>query len=575
MILKFSVFIAVFLLSIFSRAQDSDSPFIQKKLGTSQSLNSITRILQDKYGFIWLATKSGLIKYDGYDHKLLVNNHLDSTSISGNFIRDIIEDKNGLIWVATDNNGISVYSHNSGNFRQINTGHLKRTANVWTIIQDKKFPGDIFWIGTTSGLIKFDYKNNRTEKILLSDPSAFIVDLLEDSKGNLWIGTDRGLFIHNKKEEVKHFSHNSSGRSIGNDFIWKIYEDRNSDIWVGTRLGGLNYFTAKDSSFIRYTLENHSVPDNRILDICESKSYPGKLVLALWDKGLNLFDPQKKRSTNLIPEQNFKKLDGLTLFNDNLGILWFGTEDEGAFYQNIYNNNFKLISTGTQSKPFSVTSIIKIRDDIFVGSTGGLFKVKNEKLIPTATSEIFPDEIINKNIQNIIRDKKGDLIIATFFNGLYVLTEGANKKYRIVKRFLETKTINASFIDSKSNLWVCVFSEGIIKYASDFSIINHYYHTDSLFKRASFTKIFEKSDEDILFGTTRFGYFEYSASKDTFTQFIRKNNDSKSLNNNGITSFIELDDASLLIGTNGGGINFRKRNEERFTYLKSGSVTAF
>lgn len=567
--MKLFFYCIILSVTTVSWGQNSGSPFIQIKFGSSQTLNSITQIVQDKYGFIWLATKSGLIKYDGYDHKLFVNDHLDSKSISGNFIRDIIEDKNGLIWVATDNNGISIYSHDSGNFTQISTGNLTSTANVWTIIEDNKYPGEIFWIGTTKGLIKFDYKNNRTEKILLSDPSASIVDLLEDSQGNLWIGTNHGLFIHNKIKEIKHFTSNGTTGSLGNNFIWKIYEDINSDIWMGTRLGGLNFFAKNDSSFITYTFENNSVPDNRILDITESKSYPGKLVLALWDSGLYLFDPRGKHSTNLISEAKFNNLDGLTLFKDKLGILWFGTEDEGVFFQNIYNDNFRLISGDFKSKQFSITSIVKTDDDILAGSTIGLFNITEDKLVFPKTSDIFPDEILMKNIQNIIQDKKGNLIIATFFNGLYVLSQDVQKKYRIIKRLLNTKTINASFIDSKNNLWVSAHSYGIYKYSDNFSLKKHYVQADSVFLRAIFTKTYEKSDGNILFGTTRFGYFEYSPLTDTFTQHKSKNNDNKTLNNNSVSSFLELNNGDLLIGTNGGGINFKKKSDEQFTYIKS------
>ena len=67
------------------------------KDGLSQS--SILAILQDKRGFMWFATASGLNKYDGYTFKVYLNNPQDSLSISDNGISALYEDRDGYIWV--------------------------------------------------------------------------------------------------------------------------------------------------------------------------------------------------------------------------------------------------------------------------------------------------------------------------------------------------------------------------------------------------------------------------------------------------------------------------------------------
>jgi len=61
--------------------------------------NSITCILQDHLGFLWLGTQNGLVKYDGYTMTVYRTDPDDTSSISGNGINAICEDHNGNIWI--------------------------------------------------------------------------------------------------------------------------------------------------------------------------------------------------------------------------------------------------------------------------------------------------------------------------------------------------------------------------------------------------------------------------------------------------------------------------------------------
>ncbi|MEO0877587.1 MAG: two-component regulator propeller domain-containing protein, partial [Bacteroidota bacterium] len=69
---------------------------------------NVQDIVQDKYGFLWIATSDGLGKYDG--HQLIDYRHLpyDTNSLSSNYITDLSLDRAGNILVST-RNGITVY----------------------------------------------------------------------------------------------------------------------------------------------------------------------------------------------------------------------------------------------------------------------------------------------------------------------------------------------------------------------------------------------------------------------------------------------------------------------------------
>ncbi len=97
-------------LQISSYAQDSDPTetwlrslqyeIISTEKGLSQ--NIATCFLQDRSGFLWIGTREGLNRYDGYKTTVFKSNENDSNSIIFNLINCLLEDHRGLIWIGTE-----------------------------------------------------------------------------------------------------------------------------------------------------------------------------------------------------------------------------------------------------------------------------------------------------------------------------------------------------------------------------------------------------------------------------------------------------------------------------------------
>ena len=105
----------------FVLSKENDDYIIKQfkvKDGLSQS--SILAILQDRRGFMWFATGSGLNKYDGYTFKVYLNNPQDSLSISDNGISALYEDRDGYIWVGTTGGFVNRFDRQTETFRRIN-----------------------------------------------------------------------------------------------------------------------------------------------------------------------------------------------------------------------------------------------------------------------------------------------------------------------------------------------------------------------------------------------------------------------------------------------------------------------
>src|SRR5215212_9633396 len=72
---------------------------------TSKGLSDgVVRALgEDKYGYIWIATLSGLNRYNGYEVKKFQNIPRDSTSLPPGSVRSILGDSNGNLWIGNSN----------------------------------------------------------------------------------------------------------------------------------------------------------------------------------------------------------------------------------------------------------------------------------------------------------------------------------------------------------------------------------------------------------------------------------------------------------------------------------------
>ncbi|MEQ1746213.1 MAG: ATP-binding protein [Saprospiraceae bacterium] len=96
-------------------AQSTAFEKISIEQGLSQGM--IFDILQTRDGFLWVATKDGLNRYDGYNFKVFSNNAFDPFSIAENTATALFEDSRGRLWVGLETKGLDLYDSKTSRFR--------------------------------------------------------------------------------------------------------------------------------------------------------------------------------------------------------------------------------------------------------------------------------------------------------------------------------------------------------------------------------------------------------------------------------------------------------------------------
>jgi ligand-binding sensor domain-containing protein len=182
----------------------------------------------DREGTLWVGTGRGLARFrDGTFTGLTEGNGLPSDAVIA-----VREDREGNLWIGTDGGGLA----------RLKDGRLTTRTVRDGLSSDNVYPvtgaGDGgLWLGTYRGEIdRFDGRRFRPLPLPRDDKSASrIRALLEDSRGRLWIGRDRGLLRYASGA----FTSFTAANGLPNENVRAIAEDRRGRLWIGTDGGGL------------------------------------------------------------------------------------------------------------------------------------------------------------------------------------------------------------------------------------------------------------------------------------------------------------------------------------------------
>lgn len=175
-----------------------------ESISTAQGLSQgmVFDLLQDKEGFIWVATKNGLNRYDGYSFKVFTNDPYNAHSLSSNTVVKLFEDSKGRIWAGTENAGLNIYDKQSGKFYRIvysNSNPASLSGNGIRSIMEMP-DGRILVATDVAGLniveagATFFEKDAPPVITRLSLPNETQVNGMgKDSNGIIWVGDMDGL----------------------------------------------------------------------------------------------------------------------------------------------------------------------------------------------------------------------------------------------------------------------------------------------------------------------------------------------------------------------------------------------
>ena len=162
----------------------------------------VQRIVRDSHGFLWFCTGDGLSRFNGYEFTTYGVEH----GLPHPWITDLIETRQGIYWVATNGGGVCRF--NPSPFRNAEFGlrnEQPQIRNLFTVypVGDESMSnrvevlyedhGGQIWAGTDLGLFRLDETNGQATFRRIALSGHMVVALAEDNEGSLWISTTEGL----------------------------------------------------------------------------------------------------------------------------------------------------------------------------------------------------------------------------------------------------------------------------------------------------------------------------------------------------------------------------------------------
>jgi signal transduction histidine kinase/ligand-binding sensor domain-containing protein/DNA-binding response OmpR family regulator len=447
------------------------------KEGLSQS--TVYSIYQDSRGFIWLGTRDGLNRYDGYSFRIFRHEPDDAHSLGGNIINGISEDPDGTIWVATDQ-GISAYYPDTDSFdNYFLPEEFREEVEIRTLFADSE--GRI-WSTCRWGV--FVWEKGLSTLVPAAERFPFLREATTHSATSLyrhdsttfWIGTYRhGLYqadLH--RQQTVHYP---AGR-FGNGKIDAITADQAGNLWVGVSDKGV-YCLSPAGEIIRHLTDKG--PDSLRLthtNIRDVTVDPAGNVWVGTFGGLSIIDPATWQVRRVYAQPG--NGSGLShnsvraLYRDRKGSIWIGTYFGGVNIFDTDNLRFShYFHVPGQPGSLSYNVVGAFTEDaagnLIIGTEGGgldVYHPATNAHTHLRFSPTDPQTISGNTVKSLYRDRKDRIWAGVFRGGLNRIDPDKGRAERFPRpedaRYpqLSTVIVNCIVEDNRGFLWLGTDTEG-------------------------------------------------------------------------------------------------------------------
>lgn len=491
-----------FLLFALTGAVQAQFNYSFEQLSVDEGLKNsrVVSVVQDREGFMWLATHNGLDKFNGADIR-----HYSLSSPDGLFTNDdiinclVLSDKYDIL-CGTKNGNLYAYNRQADEYYKVLPfEHSDALFNIYAILSEDE---DNIWIGTTGGLYHFDTKSSEISAV--EQISQSVNDIIACDANHLWVGTVNGLYLLDKqtKEMVGLTSDAQLTQTLSVVDIMSLYQEQDT-LFIGSRNSEV-YKIKKDRNHLQFLAhqsfgnseknypvtdiictpdqqhlaialdgiglyitnkhlvieESYFSDDNNINSLSSNGIYelfysPDEILwVATYGGGINIADPNKKQFhvTKHIPHvHNSLRNNVVNAIIEYRDQLWFGTKTGISIYT-AGDNKWKHIPALKKSlqKPFLVMSLCQGPDEaIWVATYGrGLIKINPENGQKfTIDKTTAPYQTQTNHLYQVMCDSRGRIWAGGIWGGVSVIDEQAKT----------TQTVNISNVRS-----LCEYKDKIL-----------------------------------------------------------------------------------------------------------------
>ena len=369
-----------------------------------------TQVYQDRDGFIWVTTRNGMNKYDGYQFQILKKERKQDMGMASNYVNCMLQDRHGLFYVGMYG---AFQTYDGERFRDVTTYDLSGnvTPCYITCLLERR-NGEIL-VGTSGhGLLRMKDDKSAYEIGGNLRTLQTVHRMLEDSRGRLWLTTDNeGVWCQDGSSgSISRYFQSEEERGMGRD----LCEDGEGNIYLSTANNGVYRFDGRQFRHIESTGSRH------VSTLYVNRA--GHIMLGCDGEGVAVLDPKSGRLTDnpyYSRDVDLTTAKVYSITEDQSGNVWLGLLQKGIYMQPAGETGFQYIG----------------------------YKLGTRNVIGTAC------------VTSILKSTKGNIWVGTDKDGLYCLT-AEGQLVRHLRDGVPT-TILGLCEDSKGLVWVGTYREGL------------------------------------------------------------------------------------------------------------------
>ncbi len=538
--------------------------------GLSQS--AVTAIQQDETYALWVGTQDGLNRFDG--HSFETFSTINEENISNDYIKAIIKSSDKKIWCGTQD-GIFNYDPFLERFTKINH-YLSSALQVESLLEDSS--GEI-WIGSyNNGILSVKKNDTKVTPFLSVQDIKNVTSLFQINKNEIGAISSGEYFVINKQTKKIRRE-----KILLEKEITCVINISQTKQLIGTNKGAFLYDLSTKSiiQVAEKFLQNEGINS---LDVDNTYYFIGTnsngLFVVNRENGEVTNAKKDRLNRNSLPDNSMN-----VIFRDKSNVVWVGS-NSGLSNFNVYQNEFNLITT-SEFASFglpnpNVWCFEENKDGriIFVGTDNyvSFFNHTQDKFTHCRL------EIIKNGKKMLVNDASitdieyvsEDLVLVSSTNGLFKLYYNGGKPY-----FEKVSIVGArndvdanriyKIVHWKNGDYFLGTKDGVIKYNLNNKKFKFYYN-DPLDKNNTISAgicryIYEDSKGLLYFFTSEGGMSIYNEEKDLI-QPSKYNSLILSEAKEFVTSVVQIGD-NLWLGTMGGGVlrlNMETHKIEKFNH---------
>ena len=463
----------------------------------------------DKKGNVWVTTKSGLLMVDSANfHKL------PTVLLANKNANTVFIDSDQALWVGT--NGYGLFKYSLKELSPLLIANISTNDGlVDPIVNDIKQMSDgSIWVATANGAsILFDPENLSSLDVFKSNENTHIdngvnhnniKNFFQSKSGVIFFGTiDSGFgVIDPNKTLIKSVEFDNS------DSIYFVTAGKNGEIWASGTSGvwKVNSDLTIDGPFQYGNNDGKNLAQNKLTAV-----YFSHLDDTLWVAS-KLGLSKLNEHTQQLETVPFKSVPIYTITEDELGMLWIGSYDNGLFYYDP-NTNEVIFTVDTPL----VSEILSLnKSQTWVTTLGGLYLVdsvtKSFKHFSHDPND--PASLPHNVITWISEISPGNYFLGTQGKGLWHMRYDESMKAPIFKQLFTDSPIAKSSIGgvikgADNSYWVAS-SQGLSRLNESFTLIDNYSQSEGVSKGGYYIARPAENEAGLLFfaGVKSFNYFD-------------------------------------------------------------------